>query len=103
MSERIELRRRIENLLGRQLAEVEPYAKDFALNPFSPKLPYLEFIMECVGVENTEFAKTILQYGKKAGLSISIPRQDSLTQLAIKTARSNGRPPPSLFDGGDGA
>ena len=68
------------------------------MNPFAPKLPYLEFVLSCIGIERSEFAKFLLEYGKKAGLSVTIPVQDSLTQLAIKTARSNGRPPPSLED-----
>jgi len=98
MSEKLKMWRTIENLLGRQLVEVEPYAKDYALNPFAPKLPWLEFVFECIGIEKTEFAKTVLEYGKKAGLSVSIPRQDPITQLAIKTASSNGKYPPKLFD-----
>jgi len=61
VSEKLKTWRTIENLLGRQLVEVEPYAKDYALNPFAPKLPWLEFVFECIGIEKTEFARTVLE------------------------------------------
>ena len=93
---RLELRQIIERLLARQLAELDPRVVEYALNPFAPKIPFLKLVMEIVGIEDTEFAKFILDLAKDVGHSVLVPRLGELAQLAIKTARERNEPIPFL-------
>ena len=95
---RLELCQAVERLLSRELAVSDKRVRNYALNPFAPRIPYIKFVLECAGVEDTEFASFLTDFAIDTGHSIVIPKLDTITQLAIKVANVRREKIASLDD-----